>query len=178
MSNIVSCTVPTSSEAEIIVSKLKTANFSNSDISVLFAEAREGDKANVNITNQKLEKNSKAPEGAAAGGGTGAVIGSVLGWLVGIGSLAIPGIGPFIAAGPIMAALSGGAVGAALGGVVGSLVGLGIPEMEAKQYEIKLKQGHTLISVHTQNEEQVKTARDIFKECSAHDISEVKPLAA
>lgn len=170
MSKVISCTVPNSTKAEEVISKLQAANFANSEISVLFAENKDGKII--------LEKNTKAPEGAAAGGGTGAVIGSVLGWLVGIGSLAIPGVGPFIAAGPIMAALGGGAVGGVLGGVLGSLVGLGIPEVEAKQYESKLKAGHTLISVHTETDERIKQARAIFKECGADDVSETTALAA
>ena len=94
------------------------------------------------------EQHTKAPEGAAAGAGTGGVLGGVFGWLVGIGSLAIPGVGPLIAAGPIMAALAGAGVGAAVGGLSGALIGLGIPEYEAKQYEGKIKQGNILISVH------------------------------
>ncbi|HKX13267.1 MAG TPA: DUF3341 domain-containing protein, partial [bacterium] len=104
--------------------------------------------------------------------------GSVLGWLVGIGSLAIPGIGPFIAAGPIMAALSGAAVGAAAGGLIGSLVGLGISEVEAKQYESKLKEGQILISVHAKDGDEVERARKIFAEAGASDITETKEIAA
>jgi uncharacterized membrane protein len=94
-----------------------------------------------------------------------------LGWLVGIGSLAIPGVGPFIAAGPIMAALAGAGVGAAVGGLSGALIGMGIPEYEAKQYEGKIKQGNILISVHSENSDEVKRAKEIFERAGAHDIS-------
>src|SRR6202012_6063808 len=96
------------------------------------------------------EKHTKAPEGAATGAGTGGVLGGALGWLVGIGALAIPGVGPFIAAGPIMAALGGAAIGGAVGGIAGALIGLGTPEYEAKRYEGKIKSGNVLISVHTE----------------------------
>ena len=116
------------------------------------------------------EKNTKAPEGAAAGAGTGGVIGGALGWIVGIGALAIPGVGPFIAAGPIMAALSGAAIGAAAGGIAGGLIGLGIPELEAKRYEGKVKAGNLLLSVHTENSEEITRAKDIFKQAGAQDI--------
>ncbi len=117
------------------------------------------------------EQNTKAPEGAATGAGTGGVLGGVFGWLVGIGSLAIPGVGPFIAAGPIMAALAGAGVGAAVGGLSGALIGLGIPEYEAKQYEGKIKEGNILISVHSENSDEVKRAKEIFEHAGAHDIS-------
>ena len=114
---------------------------------------------------------AEAPEGAATGAGTGGVLGGALGWLVGIGALAIPGLGPFIAAGPIMAALSGAAAGAALGGVTGALIGFGIPEYEAKRYEGKLKEGNLLISVHTDNSSERERAKTIFEEAGAEDIS-------
>jgi hypothetical protein len=120
------------SQAVAIVERLRAAGFSNNDISVLFPD-RTGTKDFAH------EQHTKAPEGAAAGAGTGGVLGGALGWLVGIGALAIPGLGPFIAAGPIMAALSGAAAGAALGGLTGALIGMGIPEYEAKRYEGKIK---------------------------------------
>src|SRR5262245_52883329 len=132
---------PSESQAVVIVERLRAAGFSNNDISVLFP-ARTGTKEFAH------EQHTKAPEGAATGAGTGGVLGGALGWLVGIGALAIPGLGPFIAAGPIMAALSGAAAGAALGGLAGALIGLGIPEYEAKRYEGKIKEGNVLISVH------------------------------
>src|ERR1041384_357839 len=116
-------------------------------------------------------KATKAPEGATTGAATGGATGGVIGLLAGIGALAIPGVGPLIAAGPIMAALSGAAVGAATGGVVGGLIGLGIPEIEAKRYEEKLKKGNYLIAVHTDESEDVDRAKDIFKTAGAEGIS-------
>ncbi len=111
------------------------------------------------------------PEGATVGASTGGVVGGTIGLLAGIGALAIPGLGPFIAAGPIMAALSGGAIGAGVGGLTGALVGLGIPEYEAKRYEGKVKEGGILISVHSESNDETGRAKDIFKEEGAHDIS-------
>ena len=128
------CIAPSRNQAEQIVERLKFANFSNNDISVLFP-----DKGTTH--DFAHEKNTKAPEGAVTGAGTGGVVGGALGWVAGIGALAIPGVGPFIAAGPIIAALSGAAIGATVGGVAGGLIGLGIPELEAKRYEGRLKQG-------------------------------------
>jgi hypothetical protein len=126
-----------------------------------------------NMGNREIatEKNSKAPEGATTGAGSGAVIGGTLGWLVGIGALAIPGLGPFIAAGPIMAALAGMGVGGAVGGVTGALVGMGIPEFEAKRYEGRLQKGGILVSVHCDTSEEVKRAKDILQRTGAEDIS-------
>jgi hypothetical protein len=171
MSKVVFCSVPDDVRAETVITRLQNSGFSNNQVSALFPESGK-------VKNLVLEKHSKAPEGAAAGGGTGGVIGGVLGWLVGIGSLAIPGIGPFIAAGPIMAALSGAAVGAATGGLIGSLVGLGVSEVEAKQYESKLKEGQILISVHAKDDDEVGRARKIFTEAGASDITETKEIAA
>src|SRR5499426_4658531 len=139
-----------------IVDRLKAAGFSANDISVLFPD-KTGTKDFAH------EQHTKAPEGATAGATTGGVLGGALGWLVGIGAIAIPGLGPFIAAGPIMAALSGAAAGAALGGVTGALIGMGIPEYEAKQYEGKLRQGNILISVHTEDRNERTRAREIFE---------------
>ena len=121
-------------QAERIANQLKAAGFSGNDISVLFPDK-------TGTRDFAHEQHTKAPEGAAAGASTGGVLGGGLGWLVGIGALAIPGVGPFIAAGPIMAALAGAAVGAAAGGLTGALIGLGIPEYEAKQYEGKILKG-------------------------------------
>jgi hypothetical protein len=157
------CIATSRSQAERIVEQLKTANFSNNDISVLFP-----DKGTTH--DFAHEKNTKAPEGAATGAGTGGVVGGVLGWIVGIGALAIPGVGPFIAAGPIMAALSGAAIGAAAGGIAGGLIGLGIPELEAKRYEGKIKEGNLLISVHTEDSDEISRAKDIFTKARAQDI--------
>jgi hypothetical protein len=118
-----------------------------------------------------VDNETKAPEGAATGAGAGALLGGGLGWLVGIGALAIPGLGPLIAAGPIMAALSGAAVGGTLGGVTGALVGMGIPEYEAQRYEGKLKGGHALIAVHSEDSTETEQAKNIFKAAGAEDIS-------
>lgn len=157
------CIATSLNQTEQIVDRLKAANFSSNDISVLFP-----DKA----TNRDFahEKNTKAPEGAVTGAGTGGALGGALGWLVGIGALAIPGVGPFIAAGPIMAALGGAAIGAAAGGITGGLIGMGIPELEAKRYEGKIKQGNMLISVHAENSDEISRAKDIFKDAGAQDI--------
>src|SRR4029079_7190665 len=106
-----------------------------------------------------------------AGGSTGAILGGALGWLAGIGLLAIPGLGPLIAAGPVLAALSGVAVGAAFGGIGGALVGMGVPEFEAKRYEGKIKEGNILISVHCENSEETKRAKEIFEQSGAHAIA-------
>jgi len=158
------CIAKSESQAIGIVDQLKAFNFSNNDISVLFPD-KTGSKDFAH------EQNTKAPEGAATGGVTGGLVGGAFGWLVGIGALAIPGVGPFIAAGPIMAALGGAAMGGAVGGIAGSLVGLGIPEYEAKRYEGKIKDGNVLISVHTENHDQVKKAKEIFKQAGAEEIS-------
>lgn len=157
------CIASSRDQADRIVDQLKNANFSNNDISVLFP-----DKGTTK--DFAHEKNTKAPEGAVAGAGTGGVVGGALGWIVGIGALAIPGVGPFIAAGPILAALSGAAIGAAAGGIAGGLIGLGIPELEAKRYEGKVKEGNILLSVHTENSEEINRAKDIFKQAGAQDI--------
>jgi hypothetical protein len=151
-------------QAETIVSELKAAGFSNNDVSVLFP-----DKSTTR--DFAHEKHTKMPEGAAIGGTVGLSAGAVLGWLAGIGTLAIPGVGPLIAAGPIMGALSGAAVGAATGGLSGGLIGLGIPEYEAKRYEEKIRGGNTLISVHTDNSDQRDKAKKIFERTHAEDIS-------
>ncbi len=158
------CTTKTIGQAEAIVDELKLAGFTNNDISALLPDKR-GTKDFAH------EHNTKAPEGATAGGVAGLGVGAALGWLAGIGSLAIPGVGPFIAAGPIMAALGGAAVGTAAGGVIGALVGMGIPEFEAKRYDEKIKTGNILISVHTEDGKQRDVAKDIFKRNHADDIS-------
>jgi hypothetical protein len=157
------CIATSRAQADQIVDQLKAGKFSNHDISVLFADRN---------TNRDFahEKNTKAPEGALAGAGTGGVVGGTLGWIAGIGALAIPGVGPFIAAGPVMAALSGVAIGAAIGGIAGGLIGLGIPELEAKRYEGKIKKGNILISVHTESSEEISRAKDIFTKAGAQDI--------
>jgi hypothetical protein len=164
MSKAVFCIAKSTEQAELIVSNLKAANFSNNDISVLFS-----DKNSTRYF--AYEKHTKAPEGAAIGGAVGLGSGAVLGWLAGIGILAIPGVGPFIAAGPIMGALSGAAVGAAAGSLSGALIGLGIPEYEAKLYEGKIIGGSALISVHTTNNETIDQVKEIFEHANAEDIS-------
>jgi uncharacterized protein (TIGR02271 family) len=158
------CLVDTEEQAAAIVEKLRSAGFSDNDISVLFP-----DKGSTRDFAHKKE--TKMPEGATIGASTGGAVGGTIGLLAGIGALAIPGLGPFIAAGPIMAALSGGAIGAGVGGLTGALVGLGIPEYEAKRYEGKVKEGGILISVHSENNDETNRAKDIFKEADAHDIS-------
>jgi hypothetical protein len=157
------CIANNRSKADQIVENLKNANFSNNDISALFPDKD-------TTRDFAHEKNTKAPEGAVAGAGAGGVIGGALGWIAGIGALAIPGVGPFIAAGPIIAALSGAAVGAAVGGIAGGLIGLGIPEIEAKRYEGKIKKGNILISVHTEDSKEIARAKDIFTRAGAEDI--------
>ncbi len=164
MAKSVFCLIDNERQAERIVDAVRARGFSNNDISVLFPD-------NSGTRDFAHEQNTKAPEGAAAGAGTGGVVGGVLGWLAGIGSLAIPGVGPFIAAGPIMAALAGAGVGAAVGGLSGALVGLGIPEYEAKQYEGKIKGGNILIAVHTEDGDERVEAEQIFENAGAHDIS-------
>lgn len=158
--------VSSQSQAESVVSELKRAGFSNNDISVLFPD-KSGTRDFAH------EQNTKAPEGAVAGAGAGGAIGGTLGLLAGIGALAIPGLGPFIAAGPIMAALSGAAAGAAVGGLGGALVGMGIPEVEAKQYEGKVKGGNILLSVHIEDGEQRARAKKILEGGGALDVATV-----
>lgn len=164
MSKSVFCIAPSETIANNIVMSLKSEDFLDNDISVLFP-----DKSTTR--DFAHEKNTKAPEGALAGAGAGGVVGGTLGLLAGIGLLAIPGLGPFIAAGPIMASLSGIAAGATLGGITGALVGMGIPEIEAKRYEGKVKEGNILIAVHAEDSERVKCAKEIFENEDAEDIS-------
>jgi len=163
MSTTVFCTA-TSSQTETIVRDLQTAGFSGDDISVLLAD-KQGTR------DLAIEHNTKSPEGAATGAGGGAVLGGALGWIAGIGALAIPGIGPFIAAGPILAALSGAAIGGAVGGLTGALVGMGMSEFEAKQYEGKVKAGSALISIHTDNSHDTERATDICERAGATDVT-------
>jgi hypothetical protein len=149
---------------ERAVDALREAGFRAADISVLFPE-------NVGTKDFAVDKGTKAPEGATTGAGTGAAIGGTLGWLAGIGALAIPGVGPFIAAGPIMAALAGIGVGGAVGGVTGALVGMGMPEYEAKRYEGRITKGGILLSVHSDNADWTKRAKEILERTGAQDIS-------
>src|SRR6202522_3660725 len=154
----------TEKQAERTVDDLLEAGFSNDDISVLLPDS----KGTKDFAHQK---STKAPEGAAAGVTTGGVIGGTLGLLAGIGALAIPGVGPFIAAGPIMGALAGLGVGGAVGGLIGALVGMGIPEYEAKRYEGHIKAGGVLLSVHCDTSEKIARAKDLLKHTGAQDIA-------
>ncbi len=158
------CLADNETQTGNIVGRLQGAGFSNDDISVLFP-----DKGSSRDFAHKKE--TKMPEGATVGAGSGGVVGAGIGLLAGIGALAIPGLGPFIAAGPIMAALSGGAIGAGVGGIAGALIGLGIPEFEAKRFEGKIKEGGILISVHCENGDEIRKAKEIYKQGDAHDIS-------
>jgi hypothetical protein len=154
----------TKEQVETAVDEMKRDGFRNADISILFP-FNEGTK------DFALEKGTKAPEGAAAGASSGAVIGGALGWLAGIGMLAIPGLGPFIAAGPIMALLSGMGVGAAVGGLTGALIGMGIPEYVATRYEGRIKGGCILLSVHADDSAWITKAKNILETTGADDIA-------
>jgi len=151
-------------DAENAVNGLKLAGFRNTDVSILFQE-NEGTKDLV------MTRSTKAPEGTAAGASSGAVVGGILGWLAGAGLLAIPGLGMFVAAGPLIALLSGIGVGGVFGGITGALVGLGTPEYEAKRYEGRIRKGGILLSVHCDDSDWVKTARTILQQTGAEDIS-------
>src|ERR1700756_2591809 len=157
--------------AERAADAIVKAGFSPADISVLLPE---------NLGNRSIgtEKSTKAPEGATAGGGTGAAIGGTFGLLAGIGALAIPGVGPLIAAGPIMATLAGIGAGGTVGGITGALVGLGIPEYEAKRYEGRVKTGGILLSVHCDNPDWTKKAKDVLAHSGPEDISSIGEASA
>jgi hypothetical protein len=167
MAQAVFCLAQTEAQAIMIVNQLRAAGFSSNDISVLFPDT-------TGTKDFAHEQHTKVPEGAATGAGTGGVLGGALGWLVGIGALAIPGLGPFIAAGPILAALSGAAAGATLGGLTGALIGWGIPEYEAKRYEGKIKAGNMLISVHAEDRDERTRAKQIFEQAGAEDIADTE----
>jgi hypothetical protein len=152
------------SQAERAVDRIAAAGFSSNDISVLLPD-------NQSSKEFAHEKNTKAPEGTTTGVATGGVVGGALGLLAGIGALAIPGVGPFIAAGPIMGALAGLGVGGAVGGLIGALVGLGLPEYEAKRYEGRIKDGGVLLSVHCDTSDEISRAKDLLKQTGAEDIS-------
>jgi hypothetical protein len=155
---------PSYTTVEMGVESLKAAGFSNRDISALLPQS-------VGTKDFAHEKGTKAPEGATAGAGTGVVLGGAMGWLLGVGALAIPGLGPFIAAGPIMAALAGAGVGGAVGGITGALIGMGIPEYEAKRYEGRVKDGGILLSVHCDSSESVRLAKQTLERTGAQDVS-------
>ena len=153
-----------SAEAESAVDRLSSAGFSHNDISVLLPDTQSSKEF-------AHEKNTKAPEGTTTGVATGGVVGGTLGLLAGIGALAIPGLGPFIAAGPIMASLAGLGVGGAVGGLIGALVGMGIPEYEAKRYEGRVKNGGVLLSVHCDRSDEISRAKDLLQQTGGEDIS-------
>jgi hypothetical protein len=155
---------PSVEQAERAVDALVLANFSNSDVSVLLPD-------NQSSRDFAHEKHTKAPEGTTTGVAAGGTIGGTLGLLAGIGALAIPGVGPFIAAGPIMGALAGIGVGGAVGGLVGALMGLGVPEYEAKRYEGRIKAGGVLLSVHCDTSDEITRAKDLLKRTGAEDVS-------
>jgi len=158
-------------QAENAVDRLVAAGFRTEDISVLLPE-------NVGTKDFAHEKHTKAPEGTATGATAGGVVGGTLGLLAGIGALAIPGLGPFIAAGPIMGALAGLGAGAATGGLIGALVGMGIPEYEAKRYEGRVKDGGVLLSVHCDDSDWVKRAKEILERTGAQDVASAGEKAA
>jgi hypothetical protein len=164
MNKAIFCIVDSQPQALGIVNQLSAAGIPSNDISVLMPDK-------TGTRDFAHEHGTKAPEGAVAGAGAGGVLGGTLGLLAGVGALAIPGVGPFIAAGPIMAALSGAAVGAAVGGLGGTLIGLGIPEVQAKQYEGKIKGGNILLSVHSEDADVTKRVKEIFERAGAHDIA-------
>jgi hypothetical protein len=161
----------TQSDVEYAVDLMRAEGFRNTDISVLFPENR-GTK------DFAVEKNTKAPEGTATGVTTGAVVGGTLGWLAGIGALAIPGVGPLIAAGPIVAALTGVGVGGAIGGIAGALIGMGIPEYEAKRYEGRIKEGGILLSVHCDDSKWTRKAKELLERTGATDIASTGEASA
>ena len=164
MNTSVYCITSSKIKAESMLNQLRQAGFSGDAVSVLFSDTS-GSHDFVH------EQNTKAPEGVAAGGVAGMGAGAILGWLAGIGTLPIPGIGPFIAAGPIMAALGGAAIGSAAGGIIGALVGVGIPEYEAKRYEGKVRAGSVLISVHAEDSREIDRALNLFDRAGAEDIA-------
>ncbi len=166
MPTFVLCLATSHKMATTILDDLQAAGFTPNDVSVLYPDTSTShDFAH--------EVHSKMPEGATAGASTGGILGGALGWLAGIGSLAIPGVGPIIAAGPILGILSGAAIGATVGGVAGGLIGLGIPEVEAKRYAGKLRDERILISVAAITPGRVNSAKRVFREAGADDISSV-----
>jgi hypothetical protein len=154
-------------DVETAIAELKDAGFANSDISVLLPDKVDKELAAENTT--------KAPTGVAVGVGSGAAVGGALGWLVGVGALALPGIGPVIAAGPILAALAGVGVGGALGGFGGCLIGVGISEAEVNKYEDRLKKGGILVAIHCETLREMRRAKDIFSRTGTEDISVSDP---
>lgn len=162
--------VSSQARAEAIVADLRASAFPSNDISVLFPDKK-------GTRDFAHEQNTKAPEGAVVGAGAGGAVGGTLGLLAGIGLLAIPGVGPFIAAGPIMAALAGAGVGGAVGGLTGALIGMGIPEFEAKRYEGMVKEGGILMSVHSETANEIKRGKEILVAAGAKDVSSTTEAA-
>ena len=165
------CIAKTEMQAESIVAELKRSGFSNNDISALFPDKK-------GTRDFAHEKNTKAPEGATTGAGAGGVLGGTLGWLVGIGALAIPGVGPLIAAGPIVAALAGAGAAGATGGLVGGLIGAGIPEVEAKRYAGRVREGAYLVSVHCEDSKWAKKAEEILEATGGKDVAKTSEATA
>jgi hypothetical protein len=161
----------TRDDAANAVEALRIAGFRNTDISALLPD-------NVGTKDFAVEMNTKVPEGTATGASAGAILGGTLGWLAGIGALAIPGVGPFIAAGPIMGALAGVGAGAVTGGIIGALTGFGMPEYEAKRYEGRIKEGGILLSVHCDNSEWTSRAKDLLERTGAESISSAGEASA
>jgi hypothetical protein len=164
MAKAIFCIASSPEQTDLIMERLEAAGFQKQHISVIFPD-RSGTRDFAH------EKHTKAPEGAVTGAGAGGAVGGALGYLAGVGALTIPGAGPLLAAGPIVAALSGAAVGGTVGGVAGGLMGMGVPEFEAKQYAGKVKDGNILISVHTDDRDQVAVAKAVFKKAGGTDIA-------
>jgi len=164
MGTVVYCLAPTEAAAIRIANRLYDSGFTPSDISMIQPQS-------TGAREIAHDNSTKAPEGAAAGASAGALLGGALGWAAGIGALAIPGLGPLIAAGPILATLSGLAAGGTVGGVTGALVGTGIPEYEAQQYEGRLRQGHILLAVHADSSEEAARARQVMTDEKGESIS-------
>lgn len=158
------CLAASPVQAERIVQRLQVNGFGSSDISVLHTDT-------TSEHDIETEHGNKASEGMAKGAATGGIAGGAIALLAGLGVLAIPGLGAFIAAGPLMAAISGLAIGAATGGIVGGLIGFGLPETEAQRYADKVKRGNYLISAHAAGTTQIQRAREIFEVEQAGDIS-------
>jgi hypothetical protein len=180
--------VDNETQAHQALSSLEAAGFASSEVSILSRNAEHANELQEGLgtraggspadPNVRHENTTKAPEGTTAGVVAGGVAGGIVGWLLGIGALAIPGVGPFIAAGPILAALSGAAIVATAGGIVGALVGFGIPEYEAKLYSGKLDAGHILIGVHAETHDEAKAAKNALEQVKAHDIKMTSEVVA
>lgn len=164
MKNTIVCTVDTRGEAEAVIRQLTAAGCGAADISVLMPDT-------AGAAGLVHEQHTKAPEGAISGAAAGGVLGGTLGLLLGIGALAIPGLGAFLAAGPILAAFAGTAAGATAGGVTGALIGLGVPEIEAKVYEGRLSKGHLLMSVHIAEPDERSRVEALLERMGARNIS-------